>query len=161
MKQKSHYINKNESSPLSDAKQESEKNLGRRFVLRTLSFLAHCDQLGNSVYQEDFIASPGHCPLAVRGCAELSSDAHRSGCKDRQKIKVGRRTPYEQGSSCMNARLQARSSNLLISPALARTPTAKDDATDKEQELPGRLPGHNAQLITEDFKACVGEAAGE
>lgn len=61
----------------------------------------------------------------------------------------------------MNARLQARSSNLLISPALARTARAKDDATDEEQELSGRLPAHNVRLITEDFKACVREAAGE
>ena len=89
MKQKSRYINKNESSPLSDAKQESEKNLGKRSVLRTLSFLAHCDQLGNPVYQEDFIASPRHCPLAVRGCAELSSDA--TGVDAR----TGRRSRWE------------------------------------------------------------------
>lgn len=130
-------------------------------MLQTLSLLAHRDQLGNSCVPRGLHSFPQALPTSSQRLCRTHSDAHRSGYKDRQKIKVGRRTLYEEGSSCMNARLQAQSSNLPISPALARAATAKDDATDKEQELSGRLPAHNVRLITEDFKACVGEAAGE
>lgn len=84
MQQKSHDINKKMNlNPLLDAKQESEKKIGERFMLWTLSLLAHRDQLGNSCVPGGLHSFPQALPTGSQRLCRTPSDAHRSGCKDR------------------------------------------------------------------------------
>lgn len=56
-----------------DAKQESEKKIGERFMLQTLSLLAHRDQLGNSCVPRGLHSFPQALPTGSQRLAELTA----------------------------------------------------------------------------------------